>query len=204
MLSSAPPLVIDVRRNERFGESPDISCRARCGAIRPASETGRKTLPRAANVVVYCVHGHEVSQNAAKALARAYLEGGIEALARGGGELDGQAGERRHALGDARAAQDRPHRLPLAGTPLHRPGAEFLYVPAADVKRVAEEETAMPYDIADVEFSHDGERCSFDAFLEDVPPAAIRRSTRWRPSCAAPTPAGSISRRRPPGCWRSR
>ena len=46
------------------------------------------------------------------------------------------------------------------------PGAEFLYVPAADVKRIAEEETATPYDVADVEFTHVGERCSFDAFLD--------------------------------------
>ena len=46
------------------------------------------------------------------------------------------------------------------------PQAEFLYVPVADVKRTAEEKTATPYDVADVEFTHVGERCSFDAFLE--------------------------------------
>ena len=46
------------------------------------------------------------------------------------------------------------------------PGAEFLYVPVSEVKRVAEKETATPYDVAGVEFTHVGERCSFDAFLE--------------------------------------
>ena len=46
------------------------------------------------------------------------------------------------------------------------PEAEFLYVPVADVKRTATEKTATPYDVADVEFTHVGERCSFDAFLE--------------------------------------
>jgi hypothetical protein len=45
------------------------------------------------------------------------------------------------------------------------PEAEFLYVPAGDVLRVAEETGAIPYDIPGVEFSHVGELCSFDAFL---------------------------------------
>ena len=44
-------------------------------------------------------------------------------------------------------------------------GAEFLYVPAGDVLRVAEETGAIPYDIPGVELSHVGESCSFDAFL---------------------------------------
>ena len=43
---------------------------------------------------------------------------------------------------------------------------QFLYVPAADVKRLAREEAAIPYDIPDVELSHDGNLCSFDAVLK--------------------------------------
>jgi len=43
---------------------------------------------------------------------------------------------------------------------------EFLYVPSADVLKVAEETGAIPYDIPNVEFSHVGELCSFDAFLK--------------------------------------
>ena len=42
---------------------------------------------------------------------------------------------------------------------------EFLYVPAGDVLRTAQETGAVPYDIPDVELSHVGELCSFDAFL---------------------------------------
>ncbi|MES2069302.1 MAG: chromate resistance protein ChrB domain-containing protein [Pseudomonadota bacterium] len=42
----------------------------------------------------------------------------------------------------------------------------FLYVPAADVLRVAVETGAIPYDIPGVEFTHEGELCSFDAFLK--------------------------------------
>lgn len=43
--------------------------------------------------------------------------------------------------------------------------AEFLYVPAADVRAVAEKTGAIPYDIPGVEYGHVGELCSFDAFL---------------------------------------
>lgn len=43
--------------------------------------------------------------------------------------------------------------------------AEFLYVPARDVVQIAGEAGATPYDIPGVELSHQGELCSFDAFL---------------------------------------
>jgi hypothetical protein len=45
------------------------------------------------------------------------------------------------------------------------PEAEFLYVPADRVLPVAQETGAIPYDVPDVELSHVGERCSFDAFI---------------------------------------
>ena len=45
------------------------------------------------------------------------------------------------------------------------PQAEFLYVPAAEVLRVAQDTGATPYDIPGVPMSHVGELCSFDAFL---------------------------------------
>jgi hypothetical protein len=45
------------------------------------------------------------------------------------------------------------------------PDAEFLFVPASDVLRVAGETGATPYDIPGVEMTHVGELCSFDAFI---------------------------------------
>ena len=42
---------------------------------------------------------------------------------------------------------------------------EFLYVPSNQVLKVAAETGAVPYDIPGVEMTHDGELCSFDAFL---------------------------------------
>jgi hypothetical protein len=46
------------------------------------------------------------------------------------------------------------------------PEAEFLYVPTAEVLNVAKETGAIPYDVPNVELTHDGEQCSFDAFLK--------------------------------------
>ena len=44
--------------------------------------------------------------------------------------------------------------------------AEFVYVPAEEVFRIAEQTGAIPYDIPGAELSHVGELCSFDAFLK--------------------------------------
>ena len=43
--------------------------------------------------------------------------------------------------------------------------AEFLFVPSDDVAREARARGAIPFDVEGVELSHDGPRCSFDAFL---------------------------------------
>jgi hypothetical protein len=43
---------------------------------------------------------------------------------------------------------------------------EFLYVPSSDVLSVADKTKAIPYDIPGVELTHEGELCSFDAFLK--------------------------------------
>ena len=42
---------------------------------------------------------------------------------------------------------------------------EFLYVASSEVRSVAAETGAIPYDVPDVELSHVGPLCSFDAFL---------------------------------------
>src|SRR5262249_13256099 len=43
---------------------------------------------------------------------------------------------------------------------------EFLFVPSNQVKTVAAETGAIPYDIPGVELTHEGEYCSFDTFLK--------------------------------------
>ena len=42
---------------------------------------------------------------------------------------------------------------------------EFIFVAPSDVKRVAKETGATPYDVPDVELTHVGEGCSFDSFM---------------------------------------
>src|SRR5712692_7651641 len=87
------PLVIDVRRKPPFRAATDMIA----GALwrdpeRVADWAGE--LPRASRVVAYCVHGQEVSQGVAKALAGRglaahYLQGGIEeGWKAAGGALD--------------------------------------------------------------------------------------------------------------------
>lgn len=160
-----PPLVIDVRRNERFRESPYVIE----GALRrdpDKVDSWKGSLPRAASVVVYCVHGHEVSQNVAKALGARYLEGGIEHWREEGGAISAKP----VGASTRWVTRERPKIDRIACPWLIRrfvdPQAEFLYVPRADVRKVANEAEATPYDVPDVAFSHKGERCSFDAFLE--------------------------------------
>ncbi len=43
--------------------------------------------------------------------------------------------------------------------------AEFVFAPPAEVKRLASELGAIPFDVEGVELSHDGPLCSFDALL---------------------------------------
>jgi len=43
--------------------------------------------------------------------------------------------------------------------------AEFLFVPADEVRSVAEREGALPYDIPDVELGHVDGRCSFESII---------------------------------------
>jgi len=49
--------------------------------------------------------------------------------------------------------------------PEHDRDPEFLFVPPGEVLAVARDGAAIPYDVPNVELSHDGELCSFDAFL---------------------------------------
>ena len=163
--SARPPILIDVRRAERFLESPYVIQ----GALRrdPGDvQEWKETLPKGAEVIVYCVHGHEVSQDAAKALGARYVEGGIEGWRESGGELDPKP----KAASTRWVTRERPKIDRIACPWLVRrfvdPEAEFLYVPTREVRSVAQERQAIPYDIPDVHFSHEGDACSFDAFLK--------------------------------------
>ncbi len=159
--SDRPPLVIDVRRRAAFLAAPDMIR----GALRRDPENvaaWRGGLPAGGEVVVYCVHGHEVSQSVARALGGRYLEGGIE-------RWDGERETKPAGAPTRWVTRERPKVDRIACPWLIRrfidADAEFLYVPAADVRRVATAQSAVPFDVPDAEFSHVGGRCSFDAFV---------------------------------------
>ena len=164
------PIVIDVRRGPAFLESEATIS----GALRRDPEQARawaKSLPSANAVVVYCVRGHEVSQGAAAALSEAgiaarYLEGGFEGWKASEGPLDSKPRN-----GSTRwVTRERPKidriACPWLVTRFVDGAAEFHYVPSTEVLQAAKERDAVPYDIADVHFTHDGELCSFDTFLK--------------------------------------
>jgi rhodanese-related sulfurtransferase len=166
----ASPIIVDVRRQPGF-EADD---RMLVSALRRAPERvaeWRADLPRDRAIVVYCVHGHEVSQQVAAALRGGgydtrYLEGGITGWAELGLPLRKTA----PTASNSWVTRERPKIDRIACPWLIRrfidPEATFLFVPTERVFDVAAASGATAYDIPGAEpFSHDGELCSFDAFL---------------------------------------
>lgn len=172
--ADSAPLIVDVRKNEAFAASGHTLP----GALRRdplALDAWADSLPMAASVLLYCVHGHEVSQNTVTALRQlgldaCFLEGGIEAWRAQGLPLMPKA----EASATRWVTRERP-KIDRIACPwlLLRwvdAQAQFLYVPPARVRAVALEQHATPYDVnadlADTCFTHAGERCSFDAFIQ--------------------------------------
>ena len=172
--SAAAPLVLDVRRDERFAQSDRILP----GAIRCAPQDVPAFASRtpAGRAIVYCVHGHEVSQQSAADLRLAgwdavYLQHGIEGLvARALPTLRkrpdlGVTGEQASRW----ITRERPKIDRIACPWLVRrfidARAEFFYVPTDRVFEEARRLHAVPYDIPGAPISHEGELCSFDALL---------------------------------------
>lgn len=169
--TAAAPILIDVRRHAVFA----ADTRLVVGAIwRDPEEVQqwRQELPSGRAVVVYCAHGHEVSQEAAAALRSAginarYLEHGISGWAEHRLPMRSKTATEQRSW----VTRERPKIDRIACPWLVRrfidPEAEFLFVPTERVFAVAVETGASAYDIPGAEpFSHDGELCSFDAFLK--------------------------------------
>jgi hypothetical protein len=101
----------------------------------------------------------------------AYLEGGIEAWrAVGGPLLEDMVFDRLPADRPSRwVTRERPKIDRVACPWLIRrfidADARVHFVEASSVAAVAAEIAGEPFDIPNVPFSHDGERCSFDAFI---------------------------------------
>ena len=79
--SNHSPQIFDVRKKPAFDSDPRTISTAQWQQ-HDAVEQWAKQLSKESPVVVYCVHGHEVSQNVAIGLRElgfdaSYLEGGI-------------------------------------------------------------------------------------------------------------------------------
>ena len=176
------PLLVDVRKAPAY----DADRRLIAGAIRlPPDDIQRAApaLPHNRAIIAYCVHGHEVSQNAARALKAAgldaaYLEGGIADWLEAGLPTMAKAPELGLPTAPGKPTRwitrERPKIDRIACPWLIRrfvdPTAEFLYVPAGDVPMAARREHAIPYDVPDVLITHrgpEGELCSFDALIAE-------------------------------------
>lgn len=89
--SAHPPRLIDVRRAAVFQQAT-VFIKGATWQDPDAVDTWGNTMSGSSAVIVYCVHGHEVSRNCASRLqalgvdAR-FLEGGIEAWGLDGGAL---------------------------------------------------------------------------------------------------------------------
>lgn len=182
------PLLLDVRRQARFADSAHMLAGARWCA--PDSMASFVPADPPGEIVVYCVHGHEVSQQAAAALRQAgwnarFLAGGLE-----GGEPGVDTPQdiadwrsvrplvmrKRADLGvDGTHAstwitRERPKIDRIACPWLVRrfidPRATFLYVPSDQVLIEAARLNAVAFDIPGGAISHEGGLCSFDTLLQ--------------------------------------
>jgi rhodanese-related sulfurtransferase len=164
-----PPLVIDVRRSKAFVEAADMLS----GALRrnpAAAASWADDFPPARDIVVYCVHGHEVSQSAAAALrerglSARYLEHGIEGWREAGGDLQNKPpGAPTRWVTRARPRIDRIA-CPWLIRRFVDADADIVYVPSAEVPAAAAANHGTAFDIPGVQFGHHGALCGFDAFI---------------------------------------
>lgn len=177
--TAAAPLVIDVRRKEAFAADDSLIASATWRDPFAVADW-QKYVPRHRPVTVYCVRGHEISRNACEALRVAgvdarWLEGGIEAWR----ALRAPTLRKREdpAVPSAPGApsiwitRERPKIDRIACPWLIRrfidPMALFEFAPSGEVMERARKSGATPYDVPGVTFTHRGERCSFDALVED-------------------------------------
>jgi len=168
------PTILDVRRDKAYDEDD----RLLPGAVRTGPEPAAHaaSLPRNRPVIVYCVYGHEVGQNAAASLralgfdAR-HLEGGIVGWRNDTLPTIRRRPDWRVPGGSRWITRERPKIDRIACPWLIRrfidPIASFDYVPTPRVLGEAAVRGAVPYDLPGATVTHRGERCSFDALLED-------------------------------------
>ena len=172
--SDHAPLIFDVRRGEAFDSDDSMIA----GALRPAGDlvSFARLHARGRPLAVYCVRGHEASQEAAGVLSRAghealFLEGGLEAW-RAASFPTMRRRPEWHVPGGSRwITRERPKidrvACPWLISRFIDPLARFDYVAKDRVLDEAKARDAVAYDLPGGAVTHRGERCSFDALIED-------------------------------------
>ena len=181
------PLLLDVRREEKFLASPQLLVGARRCAPEDVAAFAA-TQPQQ-EVVAYCVHGHNASEDAVATLRAAGWNARLLAGGLAGGEdgvdtpQDIAAWRAQHlpmvrkrpdlgVSGEQRSrwiTRERPKIDRIACPWMIRrfidARAEFFYVPTAKVFEEAARLGAVAYDIPGAPVLHQGELCSFDTLL---------------------------------------
>lgn len=170
------PHIVDVRREAVFLSAPTRIAGAFWRShLNP--DQWRTQFAPGRGFVVYCAHGHNVSEIAAAKLRllgadAALLEGGIDAYQKVGGLLVCKAPGMDPGLPSPSVwvTRTRPKIDRIACPWLIRrfvdPSAVFHFIAPEWVRDVADELAAIPFDIDGVLYSHRGEMCSLDTMLD--------------------------------------
>lgn len=169
------PMVLDVCRREIYEAGPGVIPTAQWHKPETYLEWVG-SLPAGRPIVLACRYGHNLSQMiAAELRARGVpaqvLEGGRKAWSEAGLPVVTKAALERFAPKSPSlwVTRRRPKIDRVACPWLIRrfidPQARILYVDPPEVKNIAADIGAIPFDVEGVEISHEGERCSFDTML---------------------------------------
>lgn len=170
------PQIVDVRRRDLFERSQHLMPSSVWRDPGRAPEWSADLDP-ARPIVTACERGHALSQMAAAQLradgldARV-LEGGYEAWAAASlpfidkAEFDRVTPKRPSLWVTRRRPKIDRIACPWLICRFLDPRARILFVEPDEVVSVARESGGVPFDIKDVEMSHDGERCTFDTMLK--------------------------------------
>lgn len=174
--TAAAAQIVDVRRREVYDIATGVLPTAAWQDAAQAAQWSPQLDP-ARRVVVACKEGHQLSQLAAAALrergfAASVLEGGYAGWTDAGlplvtkSALDRLATTRPSLWVTRRRPKIDRVACPWLIRRFIDAEARLLYVDPPEVPAVAKESGAIPYDIEDVELSHDGPRCTFDTMLK--------------------------------------
>jgi len=174
---SGAPMILDVRRREAF-DSDDRVIPTAGWRDHGKVEEWAALLPSGVPIVVYCVHGHQVSQSAvaalrAKGIAAQALRHGIEGWRETGAAtiLKGaEANQREEGCPSRWVTATGPGPDGIACSWFLRrfvdQEARIYFVEAGQVEASAVELDAVPFGVPGVAYGHDGDGCGFEVFLD--------------------------------------